>query len=47
MRRFPWFAAILWGGLAAAAALAEETQVRGIPYKPDPPPAIDGRLEEW
>jgi len=41
--------------LAAAAALsvvavcaaAEDAAVYGIPFKPDPPPAIDGRLDEW
>ena len=47
MKRFSWLSVILWGGLFAGAAPAEELQLRGIPYKPDPPPAIDGRLEEW
>ena len=26
---------------------AAEPALHGIPYKPDPPPAIDGRLDEW
>jgi hypothetical protein len=28
-------------------ALAEEPKYYGIPLKPDPPPAIDGQLDEW
>jgi hypothetical protein len=38
---------VLWGVVVASSAWAEEAQLHGIPYKPDPPPAIDGRLEEW
>jgi len=33
--------------LGTAAAVADEAAVLGIPLKPDPPPAIDGRLDEW
>ncbi|MBI3923550.1 MAG: hypothetical protein HY318_19180 [Armatimonadetes bacterium] len=29
------------------ALLAAEKQPFGVPLKPDPPPAIDGRLDEW
>jgi hypothetical protein len=47
MRCLSWFPVLFCGALFAGAALAEETHLRGIPYKPDPPPAIDGRLEEW
>ena len=28
-------------------AAGAEPVLHGIPYKPDPPPAIDGRLDEW
>jgi len=43
---------ILIGGILssfviAAAAAGGEPAPCGIPYKPDPPPAIDGRLDEW
>ena len=31
----------------ALCEAADDTAVHGIPYKPDPPPAIDGRLDEW
>lgn len=31
----------------AICVAADDTAVHGIPYKPDPPPAIDGRLDEW
>ncbi|HPA17925.1 MAG TPA: sugar-binding protein [Verrucomicrobiae bacterium] len=31
---------------SCARALADEPAV-GIPFKPDPPPAVDGQLEEW
>ena len=34
---------VCWGGWA----WSEEVQPRGIPYRPDPPPAIDGRLDDW
>ncbi len=35
-------------GLAMVGAAASvEPAPHGIPYKPDPPPAIDGRLDEW
>ncbi|NLX95786.1 MAG: hypothetical protein GXY83_06385 [Rhodopirellula sp.] len=31
----------------SAAADDQPAGVHAIPYKPDPPPAIDGRLDEW
>ncbi len=33
--------------LVAVGSAAETASLHGIPYKPDPPPAIDGRLDEW
>ena len=30
-----------------STAAGTEPELHGIPYKPDPPPAIDGRLDEW
>ena len=30
-----------------SAMAGAEPVLHGIPYKPDPPPAIDGRLDEW
>ncbi len=33
--------------LAADGVRAQEPEAFGVPYKPDPPPAIDGRLDEW
>ena len=47
MKRIPCFTLVAILILAASAAVAEETAVLGIPVKPDPPPAIDGRLDEW
>lgn len=32
--------------LACAQAVAENSPL-GIPFKPDPPPAVDGQLDEW
>lgn len=33
--------------LATVGTAAEDAAVRGIPFKPDPPPAMDGRLDDW
>jgi hypothetical protein len=33
--------------LVAVCRAAEDAAVHGIPFQPDPPPAIDGRLDEW
>jgi hypothetical protein len=37
----------LWCLVILGSAAAAEPALQGIPYKPDPPPAIDGRLNEW
>lgn len=31
----------------SSAAADDDAATYGIPFKPDPPPAIDGRLDEW
>jgi len=41
-----------WGSCMACffmtlAAAGDDVSYSGIPYKPDPPPAIDGQLDEW
>ena len=47
MRHVQRLAPFFLGLLATAAAGAEAVPVHGIAYKPDPPPAVDGRLDEW
>ncbi len=41
------FSFAIWGFVMVSIAMGAEPTLRGIPYKPDPPPAIDGRLDEW
>jgi hypothetical protein len=36
-----------WCFVMASTVAGGEPALSGIPYKPDPPPAIDGRLDEW
>ncbi len=36
-----------WCFVILSTAAGAEPTLHGIPYKPDPPPAIDGRLDEW
>jgi hypothetical protein len=38
---------VLWAFVVISTVAAAEPVLHGIPYKPDPPPAIDGRLDEW
>ncbi len=40
------FGFAIWGFVVVSAAIGAEPAINGIPYKPDPPPAIDGRLDE-
>jgi hypothetical protein len=42
-----FFGGALWCFVILGSAAAAEPVLCGIPYKPDPPPAIDGRLDEW
>ncbi len=41
------FGFAIWGFVMVSTAMGAEPANYGIPYKPDPPPAIDGRLDEW
>ncbi|NUQ64119.1 MAG: hypothetical protein HUU20_16720 [Pirellulales bacterium] len=41
---FPAVAGLL---LPHATVDGQEIRIHGVPYRPDPPPAIDGRLDEW
>jgi hypothetical protein len=38
---------VLWAFVIPGTMAGAEPVLHGIPYKPDPPPAIDGRLDEW
>ena len=42
-----WCAVAFSMTLSIVCLAAETPSVRPIPYKPDPPPAIDGRIEDW
>ncbi|MHB8903140.1 MAG: sugar-binding protein, partial [Thermoguttaceae bacterium] len=42
-----WVGWALWLAWVCVGTAAEPSATLGIPYKPDPPPAIDGRLDEW
>ena len=47
MGYWPRFGSILLSLVMLSAAAGAEPALHGIPYKPDPPPAVDGRLDEW
>ena len=48
MRYWPRFGSIIiLSVVMVSAAASAEPALHGIPYKPDPPPAVDGRLDEW
>jgi hypothetical protein len=38
---------VLWAFVIVSTVVGAEPVLHGIPYKPDPPPAVDGRLDEW
>ena len=42
-----WICFVCWCSVIVSVAAGAEPALHGIPYKPDPPPAIDGRLDEW
>jgi hypothetical protein len=47
MRYWLQFGSAIWCVVVISTAVSAEPALHGIPYKPDPPPAIDGRLDEW
>lgn len=47
MKRMLWVATIIAFLFPASGLAAENPSPFGIPYKPDPPPAIDGQLDDW
>ncbi len=47
MRYWPRFGSAILSVAIVGTVAGAEPAFQGIPYKPDPPPAIDGRLDEW